>query len=115
LFHLRFYRDYWYQKYDSKLSVSFNPRDGYKDLEGFFNQTIEAVRANIDDMEITIDEHENHTTYYKGLQAKINAQVGGKVIEIGDIGFTDWTQKLLNNTSERLLISAMALDRQMVQ
>jgi len=115
LFHLRFYRDYWDQKYGSKLSVSFNRRAGYKDPEGFFNQTIEAVRANIDDMEITIGEHENHTAYYKGLQATINAQVGGKIIEIGDIGFTDWTQKLLNNTSERLLISAMALDRQMVQ
>ena len=48
------------------------------------------------------------------MQATLCAQVDGKSVEVGDIGFTDWTQKLLNNTSERLLISAMALDRQMV-
>ena len=64
-------------------------------------------------MEIVIDKQENNTAYYKGLQATLNAQIDDKTVEIGDIGFTDWTQKLLNNTSERLLVSAMALDRQM--
>jgi len=114
LFQLRFYRDYWLQKHGSILTVSFNRRAGYKDPDGFFNRVIKAVKDSIDGMEIYIDEQENNTTYYKGLQAKLNAQFDGKVIEVGDIGFTDWTQKLLNNTSERLLISAMALDRQMV-
>ena len=113
LFHLNFYRDYWLQKHGSVLSIAFNRRTGYKDSNGFFDRIIEAVRANFADMEITIDEQENTTTYYKGLQATLNARLDGKIIEIGDIGFTDWTQKLLNNTGERLLISAMALDRQM--
>ena len=114
LFHLRFYHDYWLQKYGSLLSVTFNRRVGYKDPEGFFRQVVEAVKERMLDMEIIIDERENDTTYYKGLQATLNAQVGGKRIEIGDIGFTDWTQKLLNRPGERLLISAMALDRQML-
>ena len=95
------------------LSLEFNRRKGYKDPDGFFIRVVEAVKANITDMEIMIDEQENNTTYYKGLQATLNAHSDGKTIEVGDIGFTDWTQKLLNNTSERLLISAMALDRQM--
>ena len=113
LFQLRFYRDYWVQKHGSVLFVSFNRRAGYKDTDGFFNRVIKAVKENIIDMEILIDEQENNTRYYTGIQATLYVQADGKDIEIGDIGFTDWTQKLLNNSSERLLISAMALDRQM--
>ena len=73
LFHLRFYCDYWRQKYGSMLSVSLNRRSGYKDPAGFFNRAIEAVRENMKDLEIVIDEQENHTTYYKGLQATVTA------------------------------------------
>jgi len=115
LFHLHFYLDYWQKKYSSTLSISFNRRAGYKDLDGFFNRVIEAVKSAFsNNIEILINEQENNTIYYKGLQATINANVDGNIFEIGDLGFTDWTQKLLNNTSERLLISAMALDRQML-
>jgi hypothetical protein len=113
LFHLHFYREYWLKKTGSMLSVSFNRRAGYKDSDGFFRRIIGAVKNEFSDMEILIDEQENNTIYYKGLQATINAHADGMTFEIGDIGFTDWTQKILNNTSERLLISAMALDRQM--
>jgi len=113
LFHLHFYIDYWQKRYSSMLSVSFNRRTGYKDLDGFFNRVIEAVKIAFPNTVILIDEQENGSIYYKGLQATINAYIDGDTIEIGDIGFTDWTQKLLNNTGERLLISAMALDRQM--
>ena len=114
LFHLNFYRDYWLKKYGSLLSVSFNRRAGYKDSDGFFSRVIEAVKDDITDMEIIIDEQENNTTYYKGLRATLNAQVDGKSFEVGDLGFTDWMQRLLNSTGERLLISAMAIDRQMM-
>jgi len=113
LFHLKFYRDYWLEKHGSLLSVSFNPRMGYKDSDGFFSRVVGAVKDNFSDMELLINENENSTVYYKGLQATLYAAINGKTLEIGDIGFTDWTQKMLNNKSERLLISAMALDRQM--
>lgn len=112
LFHLQFYRDYWLQKHGSTLSVSFNRRAGYKDPDGFFARMIDAVKNCFDDMEIVIDEQENNTVYYQGLQATLTARDNGKSIEVGDIGFTDWTQKLLNSKRERLLISALALDRQ---
>ena len=114
LFHLDYYLDYWLKKHGSMLSVTFNRRAGYKDSNGFFHRVIEAIKSVFSDIEILIDEQENNTIYYKGLQATINANVEGNTFEIGDIGFTDWTQKLLNNTSERLLISAMALDRQIL-
>jgi len=113
LFHLRFYSDYWMLKQGSALSVSFHRRGGYKDPDGFFYRVTEAVKANGTGIHILSGEQKSETAYYKGLQATLYADVGGNRVEIGDMGLTDWTQKLLNNKSERLLISAMALDRQM--
>jgi len=114
LFHLRYYHDYWLQKHGTKMTVSLNRRTGYKDSDGFFNQVLEALKNNLTDMEISINEQENDTTYYKGLRATFNTQIDGNSVEVGDIGFTDWTQKLLNSKGERLLVSSMALDRQML-
>ena len=31
-------------------------------------------------------------------------------VNIGDGGFTDWTQRLLSNGKERLLVSAMGIE-----
>lgn len=45
--------------------------------------------------------------YYTGLCYKIYA--GG--LEVGDGGFVDWTARLLGNRKERLLISALGIDR----
>ncbi|MCL2122403.1 MAG: hypothetical protein FWH28_09165 [Clostridiales bacterium] len=114
LFHLRFYCGYWLRKHGSALSLTLNRRSGYKDGDGFFHRAAEALRENLHDIEIVIDEREDHTTYYKGLQATMHAQINGRSFEIGDVGFTDWTQKLLNNPRERLLTSAITLDRQML-
>lgn len=35
--------------------------------------------------------------------------IGDQEIDIADGGFTDWTQQLLNNKKERLLISGFGL------
>ncbi|MGA5759927.1 hypothetical protein [Nonomuraea bangladeshensis] len=45
--------------------------------------------------------------YYSGLCFKVYADG----MEVGDGGFTDWTARLLGNRKERLLISALGLDR----
>lgn len=47
------------------------------------------------------------TGYYKGLCYKV--YLHGE--EIGDGGFVDWTQRLLGNRKERLLISGVGVDR----
>lgn len=114
LFHLRYYHDYWLQKHGKTMTVEINRRTGYKDADEFFARVLEALKSNLPDMAIVIDEQENDTTYYKGLRAVFSTQIDGNSVLIGDIGFTDWTQKLLNSRGERLLISSMALDRQML-
>ncbi len=48
--------------------------------------------------------------YYPFAQFKLLATIRGKQWEVGDGGFTDWTQKLLNNRKERLLISGFGTE-----
>jgi hypothetical protein len=40
-----------------------------------------------------------------------NPTIHGREHHIGDGGFVDWTQQLLENKKERMLISAIGLDR----
>ncbi|WP_377267378.1 hypothetical protein [Peterkaempfera sp. SMS 1(5)a] len=49
--------------------------------------------------------------YYTGMCFKIFANVGGRQVEVGDGGFVDWSQRLLGNRKERLLISGFGVDR----
>lgn len=49
--------------------------------------------------------------YYTTLCFKIHADIAGHRMEIGDGGFTDWTQRLNGNRKERLLISGFGVDR----
>ncbi|MEV6826803.1 hypothetical protein [Amycolatopsis sp. NPDC051102] len=49
--------------------------------------------------------------YYTGLCFKVYESFGGELAEVGDGGFTLWTQKLLGNAKERLLTSALGVDR----
>ncbi|RAJ97485.1 hypothetical protein LX87_02387 [Larkinella arboricola] len=49
--------------------------------------------------------------YYKGLQYKILITVGGQEYEIGDGGFVDWTQQLLQNKKERFLITGLGVEQ----
>ncbi|GGB15484.1 hypothetical protein [Puia dinghuensis] len=48
--------------------------------------------------------------YYKGLQFKLYITVNGVEWEIADGGFVDWTQRMLENRKERLLISGFGLE-----
>ena len=49
--------------------------------------------------------------YYRDLCFKVNAKTASQLEEIGDGGFTDWTQQLLADNKERLLISGLGVDR----
>ncbi|WP_422773545.1 hypothetical protein ACN28C_11895 [Plantactinospora sp. WMMC1484] len=49
--------------------------------------------------------------YYTGWCFKIGAVLDGERVELGDGGFVDWTSRLLGNRKERLLVSALSVDR----
>lgn len=49
--------------------------------------------------------------YYTGFCFKVFTTLGGERFELADGGFVDWTQSLLGNRKERLLISGVGIDR----
>lgn len=54
---------------------------------------------------------EQGRSYYKGLCLSIYAKdPAGVRMNIGDGGFTDWTQRLLSNGKERLFVSAVGVE-----
>lgn len=69
------------------------------------DERFERVAAELD---ATPDPgREGGRGYYTGLCFKVY----GKGLEVGDGGFVDWTARLLGNRKERLLISALGVDR----
>ncbi|OXS62745.1 hypothetical protein B1A99_02515 [Cohnella sp. CIP 111063] len=49
--------------------------------------------------------------YYKGFQFTVIARIGESTLPIGDGGLVDWTQQLLGSRKERMMISAIGLER----
>jgi hypothetical protein len=49
--------------------------------------------------------------YYWRACFKVNAVIRGETLEVADGGFTDWTERMLDDRRERLLISGAGLDR----
>jgi len=76
---------------------------------------IEQARRAISDLptaELVEDPHRSAGRgYYTGLCFKLFAEIAGQLTEIGDGGFTNWTQLLTGNHKERLLISGYGIER----
>jgi len=95
------------------FQIVLNRRQGYKDGNGFFSDVFEFLKAEFPGITIQIDESPSASAYYQGLRALIQVQSGGRDVELGDLGFTDWMRQLLNIKSERLCISSLSIDRLM--
>lgn len=64
------------------------------------------------EVEVVFDrDREAGRGYYRELCFKINVFAGGDWAEVGDGGLTDWAALLAANGKERLLISAVGIDR----
>ncbi len=109
--HLAFYDSLFRQIPNAQMEIILRGRGGYTDSAGFMERMGESIKQTLPQTPLTIDTAEEANSYYKGLNFKLMLTVNGQHIEIGDGGFVDWTQKLLNNKKERLLIGAIGLDR----
>jgi hypothetical protein len=49
--------------------------------------------------------------YYRGVSFNIDAELGGREYSVADGGTVDWTQRLLSNRRERLLLSGIGTER----
>ncbi|HEY4325803.1 MAG TPA: hypothetical protein VGN20_17550 [Mucilaginibacter sp.] len=93
-----------------KIRFKILPRGGYDDSSLLIQRVINHLTKEIPGINITVDESPPHNNYYKGIQFKMIIEINDKEFEIADGGFVDWTQQLLENKKERLLISGFGFD-----
>jgi hypothetical protein len=108
--HMQFYIKYFENKLRNELKVTLNLRGGYTDKIGFIDRVHCYLHETYPDTDFTLNYEETDNSYYQGINFKII--VDG--IELVDGGFVDWTQKLLGNKKERLLISGAGVDLQLI-
>ncbi|NED98211.1 hypothetical protein G1H11_23195 [Phytoactinopolyspora alkaliphila] len=85
------------------------------DFTGQSQQISDAVRATLADTPATsiVDDPDRRSGrgYYDGFCFKVFAHYKGERFEVSDGGAVDWTQRLLQNRKERLVISGAGIER----
>ncbi|OZB95037.1 hypothetical protein [Paenibacillus sp. XY044] len=109
--HIRVYRDIFDRLFHSPVSVEIQARQGYTDPEGLVRRLAEAGKTESVDVTVSLHSAKQNTAYYKGVRFTLVTEIQGNAYAIGDGGFVDWTQQLLGNKKQRLLISAIGLER----
>jgi hypothetical protein len=110
--HLRLI-DAMYKKIYGVVEVSFRflCRGGYPNSLRLADEVKGYVLSILPDARIEIIEKpDKEIGYYCGLQYKTDIRWKGKIYEIADGGFVDWTQQILQNKKERYLISGFGFD-----
>jgi hypothetical protein len=57
-----------------------------------------------------VEKPEKETSYYSGIQYKVDVRINGKTYEIADGGFVNWTQQFLQNKKERMLSTGFGFE-----
>jgi hypothetical protein len=81
-----------------------NPLEFAKRVRDFVIQKYPTCKIEI------VEKPAKEIDYYKGIQYKIDVKIKGRTWEIGDGGFVDWTQQILQNKKERMLSTGIGFD-----
>lgn len=92
------------------LRVVLKRRGGYGEGNLLVERVVAHLAAGMAGVEVVREDRPAENDYYKGIQFKLYLEAGGRSWEIADGGFVDWTQQLLENRKERLLISGFGLE-----
>ena len=103
---ISFYKDFFQAIFNANISVVLYPCEGYTDPKGLAERMKTALPHVSAEVGLL-----RANSYYIGLQFNIYIHKNGETINIGDGGFVDWSQKLLQNQKQRMLISAIGIDR----
>ncbi|KKI91057.1 hypothetical protein WQ54_16980 [Bacillus sp. SA1-12] len=109
--HIDVYRKMFKSVFSTDITVKLNASGGYTDSKGFIQRMGDHIHEKLPGVRILKNLEERDNLYYQGLQYSIIVKLNGQEIHIGDGGFVDWSQKLLANRKERMLISGIGLDR----
>ncbi|KUO77293.1 MAG: hypothetical protein APF77_19320 [Clostridia bacterium BRH_c25] len=111
--HITAYKEIFKQLFHIEhIKVKLIKHGGYADTEGLAARVLNHIQDNVDGISIYTENQnsEQDNNYYKGIQFKLLVGIKGSEYEIVDGGFVDWSQKLLGNKKERMLISGMGVD-----
>ncbi|MGO4548501.1 hypothetical protein AB4Z29_27305 [Paenibacillus sp. 2TAB23] len=97
--------------FQSDIAIVLCARAGYTDSDGLIERIMEYGREHGIKATLSVSASEESNEYYKGLQFTVKTVINGNNYTIGDGGFVDWPNRLLSRRKERLLISAIGLDR----
>lgn len=92
------------------LRLVLRRRGGYDDRNPLIDRLYAHLLRGLPNERIERDDAPADNDYYKGIQFKLYVDTDERVWEIADGGFVDWTQQLLGNRKERLLISGFGLE-----
>ncbi|MDF2961471.1 MAG: hypothetical protein K0S39_3206 [Paenibacillus sp.] len=111
--HVTVYQQIFSTLFHTNITIRLNRRGGYTDSPGLVQRLTEHIQESAPKVKVIELKDENHNQYYKGVQFSILVTINGQEMNIGDGGFVDWPQKLLGNKKERMMISAIGLERLM--
>ncbi|MBB6669906.1 hypothetical protein [Cohnella nanjingensis] len=107
---MEFYINYFGEKLGKEIKVFLHMRKGYTDSNGLMDRMYDHLNERFRSCLFIADKEESNNRYYHGINFKINVND----VSIVDGGFVDWTQQLLGNKKERLLISGAGIDLQLI-
>lgn len=91
----------------NNIYVEVIPCKEYDEESSLITSVTSYIASKQADVEIQITEPDIENNYYYGFRIKIKAEIKTTVYEIGDGGMLDWTQKLLSNKMERMMITGI--------
>jgi hypothetical protein len=109
--HITVYQTIFKTLFNADIQVQLSQRGGYPDGRGFIERISDHLQNMLPQIVVTENPSKTDNLYYIGLQFTIVVNINGQELNIGDGGFVDWPQKLLDNRKQRMMISAIGLDR----
>jgi hypothetical protein len=84
------------------------------DLNGGYGDVVDLVAGDLRSRGAACERWPDRTSgvgYYPNVCFKLSVTIDGEEIEVADGGTVEWTQLLLQNRKERLMISGLSLER----
>ena len=97
----------------ARLRVALTDLTAGRQEEALRSAVLDPLAAEFPTVQVGFDpDRPDGRTYYTGACFHLfAADAGGQEYQVGDGGFTTWTQLLLSNAKERLLISGLGTER----
>jgi hypothetical protein len=93
-----------------KIRWKLQRRGGYEGGKPLMDRLSAHLTKEVPGIVLALEDDPAENNYYKGVQFKMIIDAAGQEWEIADGGFVDWTQQLLEDRKERLLIGGFGLD-----